>query len=147
DHDTALLIYVEDDLEKRRQMFSDMNWHQKPVSKSVNIGFDNRDPFARVTQRLAESHTLLKGRVEKDRPSVHKASSHLFTLGAVYDALGRLCTGAGGRLRDKTKFGDDDVLFNLGEEFFDLLLKSRQELQQAIQHPDRMLTLRSKSII
>jgi DGQHR domain-containing protein len=145
--EVALLIYIETDLEKRKQMFSDMNWHQKPVSKSVNIGFDSRDPFARVTQALADSHPLLKGRVERDRPSVGRSSEKLFTLGAVYDALGRLCTGAGGRLRDKSKFGTDEELLDLGRAFFDLLLEARPEFKETLEKPQRTMTMRAKCIL
>lgn len=47
DH-TAVLIYVEPELEKRRQMFSDMNATPKVVAKALNVAFDSRDPFAQI---------------------------------------------------------------------------------------------------
>jgi DGQHR domain-containing protein len=130
---TAMIIYVEGDLEARRQMFSDMNWHQKPVSKSVNVSFDQRDPFARATQEISRTHPLLKGRVEEEKSTVKRGSDKLFTMGAVYDALGRLCTGAGGRLRDKSKYGTDKELADLGTEFFDLLVEARPEFKGVVE--------------
>ncbi len=45
---TALLIYVESRLDKRKQMFSDMNNTARVVSKAINVAFDSRDPFARA---------------------------------------------------------------------------------------------------
>ena len=44
DDHTAVLIYVEPDLEKRRQMFSDMNATPKVVAKALNVAFDARGP-------------------------------------------------------------------------------------------------------
>jgi len=147
DDDTALLIYVEEELDARRQMFSDMNWHQRPVSKSINVGFDQRDPFARATQRLAANHPLLKGRVEEDRSSVRGNSENIYTLGAVYDALGRLFTGAGGRLRDKDKYGTEDDLYAAGNEFFTWLLNARDELQTVQKKPGETPDMRVKTIL
>src|SRR5262249_46745166 len=60
DH-TAVLIYVEPDVTKRRQMFSDMNATPKVVAKALNVAFDSRDPFARAAQNLAEKHPFLRG--------------------------------------------------------------------------------------
>ena len=48
---SAVVLYVEDDFAKRRQMFSDMNATPKVVSKALNITFDTRDPYARAAQR------------------------------------------------------------------------------------------------
>jgi DNA sulfur modification protein DndB len=145
---TALLIYVEPDLQKRRQMFSDMNWHQKPVSKSVNVGFDRRDPFARVTQRLVEEHPLLQDRVETERLSVSWASEKLFSQGAIYDAVSRCVSGVGGRNRNKERWDErDDELYRIGEEFFDLLVESRNEFQAIISEDLRPVDLRPDSIL
>lgn len=147
-HSTALLIYVEPDLQKRRQMFSDMNWHQKPVSKSVNVGFDRRDPFARVTQRLVSEHSLLVGRVETERSSVSWASEKLFTQGAVYDALGRCVAGVGGRVRNRERWDDrDEELYGIGSEFFDLLTKARPELKAVAEGEAMPVDIRNDSIL
>lgn len=145
---TALLIYVEPDIEKRRQMFSDMNWHQKPVSMSVNVGFDRRDPFARVTQELVATHPLLKGRIETERPSVGASSEYLYTQGAVYDALGRCVAGVGGRVRNREKWADrDDDLRTIGTQFFDLLVRARPELQALLDGKSLPSQIRSQSIL
>jgi DNA sulfur modification protein DndB len=143
---TALLIYVEGDLTNRRQMFSDMNFHQKRVNSSVNIDFNSRDLFARVTQQLAEKHPLLKGRIERTKASVSRTSQNLFTLGAVYDAMGRLCTGAGGRLRNKEKYGTEEELIRLGNEFFDWL-SSRPEFEEVTTDPENTIPIRQKTIL
>ena len=145
---TAILIYVEMDIEKRRQMFSDMNWHQKPVSWSLNVGFDQRDPFARVTQRLVTEHPLLRNRVDHERASVSASSPKLFALGAVYDALGRCYVGINGRLRNKSKWANEDAeIFRTGHDFFDLLVEARPEYAHIVDGSANPPTLRKKSIL
>ncbi|HEY7449497.1 MAG TPA: DNA sulfur modification protein DndB [Vicinamibacterales bacterium] len=147
DH-TALLIYVEPDLQKRRQMFSDMNWHQKPVSKSVNVGFDRRDPFARVTQRLVSENPLLQDRVETERASVGWSSEKLFTQGAIYDALSRCVAGVGGRVRNRDRWEDrDDELFKIGTDFFDMLVLARGEFAQIVRGESTAPQVRADSIL
>lgn len=143
---TAVLLYVEPDLTKRRQMFSDMNSHQKRVASSVNVDFNSRDLFARVTQRLASEHPLLSGRVENVKSSVPTMSRNIFTLGAIYDALGRLHTGAGGRLRNKEKFGDEEEVLRAGNELFDLL-QGLSEFRRVIDDPDLTPKLRKKTLL
>jgi len=65
---TAVLIYVESDISKKRQMFSDMNSTPRKVSKSLNVAFDSRDPFARSAKILIKKHPLLINRVEEMAP-------------------------------------------------------------------------------
>lgn len=129
DDNTALLLYVEDDLQRRRQMFSDMNWTPRRVSASQNVAFDSRDPFSRATQRLVRSHSLLKGRVEQEQARVARGSSLLFTLGAIYDATKRLWLGPNGRLKSYAGL-DEEVIVDRAKRFFDLL-SSRPELSAA----------------
>jgi DGQHR domain-containing protein len=123
---TAVLIYVESDVTKRRQMFSDMNATPKVVAKALNVSFDNRDPFARAAQRLAKEHPMLKGNIEAEASRVAAASDKWYTLGAVFDVLKRLQVGAGGRVRLASQYSED-AIYTRGWEFFDLLDNARQE--------------------
>jgi DGQHR domain-containing protein len=129
DDNTALLLYVEDDLQRRRQMFSDMNWTPRRVSASQNVAFDSRDPFSRATQRLVRSHPLLKGRVEQEQARVPRGSSLLFTLGGVYDATKRLWLGPNGRLKNYNGL-DEEAIVDRAKRFFDLL-QTRLEFKAA----------------
>lgn len=140
----ALLIYVEDDLTKRRQMFSDMNWTARKVTASQNVAFDSRDPFSRVVQQLVRSHPLLADRVEEQQARVPKGSSNLFTLAAVYDAVKRLQVGANGRVKDYASF-DEEAVFDRAERFF-ALLGVRRELAEATT-PAQIAELRERSIL
>jgi DNA sulfur modification protein DndB len=146
EEDTVLLVYVESDMQKRRQMFSDMNWHQKPVTKSVNVAFDSRDPFARAVQKLSETHELLRDRVEMDSSTIHPGSDKLFTLGAIYDSLSRLFVGVTGRVRSKEKYVEEDLIKE-GAAFFSLLLKARSEFHRVLDYPSETGKLRTKTIL
>ncbi|EUA26964.1 DGQHR domain protein [Mycobacterium intracellulare] len=108
-HHTALLIYVEEDLTKRRQMFSDMNNTPRKVSRAINVAFNSRDPFARVAKELVLEHPLLEGRIEVEAARVLPGSPHFYTLAAVHDAIKRLFVGSTGRVKDTSKYNDASI--------------------------------------
>ncbi len=145
EHNTALLIYVEPDLAKRKQMFSDMNNTARVVSKAINVAFDSRDPFARAVNALAAQHPLLKGRVEAEAARLRPGSDALYTLGAVYDAVKRLFVGTAGRVREPGKFQEAEIL-ERGGLFLDLLQKARPEFGQATD-AQALEKLRAESIL
>jgi len=143
---SAILFYVEQDVEKRRQMFSDMNWTPRPVSKSVNVGFNSRDPFSRSVQHLVESHPLLMGRAEAERASVPKGSTKLFTLGILHDVLKRLVIGPERRITAGKKVEDKEII-EAGEDFFTFLMESRDEFQQVQSDPEVTEEVRKTTIL
>jgi DGQHR domain-containing protein len=144
-HHTALLIYVEEDLKKRRQMFSDMNNTPRKVSRAINVAFNSRDPFARVANQLVAEHPLLEGHVEVEAARVHPGSPHFYTLAAVHDALKRLFVGSTGRVKDNAKFNEFNI-HQTGVAFFDLLGASRPEFSDA-KDPDALDRLRGTTLL
>jgi DGQHR domain-containing protein len=143
---SAVLIYVEPELDRRKQMFSDMNWTVRPVSKSVNVGFNSRDPFARAVNRLVSDHPLLKGRVETERGWISKGSPRLYTLGTVYDVLRRLQVGPEGRVSTKVTYDEDRIVAD-GNAFFSLLLRSRPEFKRALGDPEVIEEMRKTTLL
>jgi DGQHR domain-containing protein len=143
---SAVLFYVEGDLEKRKQMFSDMNWTPRPVSKSVNVGFNSRDPFSRAVQHLVESHPLLMGRAEAERASIPKGSTNLYTLGVLHDVLKRLVIGPERRLTAGKRVTEAEIV-EAGEDFFTLLMESRDEFQRVLADPGVTEEVRKESIL
>lgn len=142
---TALVLYVEDDLTARRQMFSDMNWTPRRVSAGQNVAFDARDPFATATRSLVAEHALLTDRVDMANARVRRASPHFFTLGALYDAVKRLAVGPSGRVHDFRQFRVEDLL-QRGHDFVDLLATSRVEFELAAT-AEELEELRRESIL
>ena len=146
DDSTAVIFYVEPDLTRRQQMFSDMNSTPRKVSKSLNIAYNNRDPFARAAKQLAEDHPLLKGRIEKLQPRVKSDSTDFFSLSSIQDAVKRVVTGSiskGVVIEDLT----DNEIQRRGGEFFDLLLKSRNEFTAAATDPKVLQKFREDTIL
>jgi DGQHR domain-containing protein len=142
----AVLFYVERDVEARRQMFSDMNWTPRTVSKSVNVGFDSRDPFAVAVRELVESHTLLTDRVETERASIPKTSTNLYTLGALHDTVKRLTIGPERRLTSGKKVEVGEIV-EAGSDFFTFLMETRDEFQRVHAHPEETEVIRQQSIL
>lgn len=146
DDSTAVIFYVEPDLKRRQQMFSDMNSTPRKVSKSLNIAYNNRDPFARAAKFLAENHPLLVGKVEKLQPRVKSDSTDFFSLSSIQDAVKRVVTGSiskGVAVEDLT----DGEINRRGGEFFDLLLKSRKEFSTAATNPKALQQYREQTIL
>jgi DGQHR domain-containing protein len=146
DDSTAVIFYVEPDLKRRQQMFSDMNSTPRKVSKSLNIAYNNRDPFARAAKVLADTHPLLKGRIEKLQPRVKSDSSDFFSLSSIQDAIKRVVTGSiakGVNIEDLT----NTEIERRGADFFDLLVKSRNEFAIAAEDQKALVKYREESIL
>jgi DGQHR domain-containing protein len=143
---TSVLIYVEPDLQRRRQMFSDMNATPKIVSKGLNVYFDSRSPFARAAQSLAATHALLQGNVEMEAARVRGGSDKWYALGAVFDTLKRLQVGPTGRVRLEQQYSEDSIR-DLGSKFFDLLGAARSEYGQIASGRADLTVLRNRNIL
>lgn len=141
----AVLIYVEPELERRKQMFSDINWNQRSVPKSVNVGFNVRDPFAHAVNEFLAKRPDLDARVEKQKPSVRRGTEKIYTLGALYDALRRYIVGAEGRVRDPGKY-EWEWLVGRCEELFQFVF-SRPEIREVLEQPELTEERRSQSIL
>ena len=126
---TSVLIYVEPDVERRRQMFSDMNATPKVVAKALNVYFDSRSPFARAAQAIANEHPLLAGNVEMQGARVPAGSPKYYTLGAVFGTLKRLQVGANGRVRLEQRYSEEAIR-DRGDAFFSVLGDTRPEFEE-----------------
>jgi DNA sulfur modification protein DndB len=126
---SAVVLYVEDDYAKRRQMFSDMNATPKVVSKALNITFDSRDPYAQAAQRLAQEHPLLQGVVEMEKARINANDANIFSLAGVYDGLKRYDLGMVLPRGRSPKTKGVPELVKIGTELFDLVGSARPEFK------------------
>lgn len=124
---TAVVLYVEDDYMRRRQMFSDMNSTPKVVAKALNVSFDSRDPYAKASLVLADEHLLLKGVIELQKARITAKSPAIFSLAGVYDGLKRYVLGTTLPRGRSPRGRDVDELVDSGREFFNLLAAARDE--------------------
>ncbi len=140
---TSVLIYVEPDLTRRKQMFADMNGRAKRVTRSQNILFDSRDTFARVARRLA-IESPLTGHVEFHRASPARGSQAWITLVAIYSAVMALQIGIG---TPRDRVFDEIKVYQDGKEFFSMLANARPELSAITGGAADITALRTKSIL
>jgi DGQHR domain-containing protein len=145
DH-TSVLIYVEPEVKKRRQMFSDMNATPLVVAKALNVKFDSRDPFARAAQHLVATHSMLADTTDTENARVKGTDDKWYSLGAIFDALKRLQVGAGGRVRNASDYAEASIIAR-GAEFFDLLDAARPEFEELRAGYITASELRSNSIL
>ena len=142
----AVLIYVEPEVVKRRQMFSDMNSTPKKVSKSLNVTFDSRDPFAMGAKSIITKHPMLIDRIEEFGPRVRADSTDFFTLSSIQDTLKKLFVGSVGRVKDPSMYPETRIVTR-GVQFFDILQKARSEYTEATKSHGDLIRLREETIL
>lgn len=117
---TPLILYVEPSLERRKDMFADIN----TTSASDPIeSVPGSEPFESAAIRLAREHPFLVGRVK----SGHRKSAlrqNEYNLGLIVDSLKRLFVGATGRVKISSRYRKSDIEFR-GLEFFDSLIDAQ----------------------
>ncbi len=69
-----------------QQLFSDLNRNAKKTTASLDILFDYRDIDNRVVQKLVESVSVFKDRINLEDASVPRQSKEIFTIATVYQA-------------------------------------------------------------
>lgn len=90
DEAVPVVLYVDEGVERRQQMFADLNMHAVRPTRSLGILYDHRDPMACLTRDLAESVPLFANRTEVEKTTISNRSAKLFTLSAIYQATAAL---------------------------------------------------------
>jgi len=90
DESISIVLFIDEDLKKSQQIFSDLNKHAINVSKSIGILYDSRDPLAILTKQLIESNVFLKNYTDKENASLPKFSNKLFILSSIYETNKRI---------------------------------------------------------
>ncbi|PAB60538.1 DNA sulfur modification protein DndB [Anaeromicrobium sediminis] len=80
----SVVLFIDEDLKRSQQMFSDLNKHAVNVSKSIGILYDSRDEIAILTKDIIKSIKNLNNFTDKERSHLAKLSSKLFTLSNIY---------------------------------------------------------------
>ncbi len=86
DETISVLLFEYESRERMQQMFSDLNQFSKPTSKSLNILYDKRDPFSRLTLEVIKLVDVFNDMVDRDAISIGIRSPKLFTLSTMYEA-------------------------------------------------------------
>ena len=89
----SVLLFPGENVERRQQMFTDLNRFVQKTSKSLDILYDKRDDTAAATLSAIQQVPVLKELTEKEKVSLEVKSTKLFTLAALYDANLELLRG------------------------------------------------------
>ena len=82
----SVLLFEYENRGRMQQMFSDLNRFVVKTSKSLDILYDKRDPFSRLTLEVIRLVDVFNGMVDRDAVSIGIRSPKLFTLSTIYDA-------------------------------------------------------------
>ena len=74
-----IMLYVEDRIEKLRQMFADAA-QTRAIERNTVTRFDLRDAFNVAALWTAEESDLFSGRVEMERASVPRSSNNIIAI-------------------------------------------------------------------
>jgi DNA sulfur modification protein DndB len=90
DETISIVFYIDLGLKRSQQMFSDLNRYAIRPTKSLNILYDNRDPFSLMVKEIAEKVPVFKGNVEMEKSTISNRSTELFTLSGLYHGTAEL---------------------------------------------------------
>lgn len=93
DDSLSVLLFPGETVERRQQMFTDLNRFVQKTSKSLDILYDKRDDTAAATLSAIQQVPVLRELTEKEKVSLEVKSTKLFTLAALYDANLELLRG------------------------------------------------------
>ena len=86
DETISVLLFEYENRDRMQQMFSDLNRFAAKTSKSIDILYDKRDPFSRLTLEVIRMVDVFDGMVDRDAISIGIRSPKLFTLSTIYDS-------------------------------------------------------------
>ena len=85
-----VVLYLNEGLERRQQIFADLNMHGVRPTRSLGILYDHRDPLAAMARMLVDEVPLFADRTEVEKTTISNRSAKLFTLSAIYQATAAL---------------------------------------------------------
>lgn len=89
----SVLLLAHKNNRRSQQLFSDLNRHAKPTTKTINILFEHRGFFERVSKEVASHSHPLRNRVNLETNTLAQKSPHIITLGVLYECVLSLLQG------------------------------------------------------
>lgn len=120
DETISIVLFIDEDLKKYQQMFSDLNQHAVNISNSIGILYDHRNPEALLTKEIINNNINLKKYTDMSSSSLAKKSNKLFTLSNFHNANLKLIKGF--------DFDDPDVI-KFSKDYWTTLTRDFREWQ------------------
>lgn len=129
-----------------RQMFSDLNLHAKPVSKTVGYAFETRDPVTLLAKDVAKTVSLFGDRVNYKSNSLPDSSVHVITLNTLRSCTEKICELAlGMELKSVSR---NLLVAREGEvvELWKLIIDSFSQWKSVLEKSDKASALRREFV-
>lgn len=133
--DIAVVLFPDTGLKRSQQMFSDLNRYAIRPTKSINILYDQRDPFSAMICNIVEDLPMFGKWVDKEKASVSNRSRALFTLSGIYGSSQDLVKGL-------TLENEQDTI----RQFWETLYSAIPEWQDVINGQIKASKLRTESL-
>ena len=82
----SVLLFETENPERLQQMFSDLNRFVRKTTKSMDVLYRPRDSLSALTIEIVDQVNVFRGMVEREKATIPRRSSKLFTLSALYEA-------------------------------------------------------------
>jgi DNA sulfur modification protein DndB len=86
----SLVLFIDPDLRRAEQMFTDLKRNETHSARSRSILCDHRDELAKLVRTLVGRVKMFDGMTEMARSKISNRSRQLFTLSALYHATREL---------------------------------------------------------
>ncbi|MXX79761.1 MAG: DGQHR domain-containing protein [Chloroflexi bacterium] len=137
DSTMAVDLYIEGEVDARRQMFADMA-KQKPMDQVTRTRFDRRDPFNRASWEVKGASDWLDPFVEMDLSAVPRTSDKLLAFNQLAMCIKTLEVGFGGRVSKQrlseasTEVEFERIVLRAVEWVDDFLPSAREEYEALV---------------
>ena len=86
-HDNiSVLFFIDEELERSQQMFTDLNKNAVRPSDSLITEYDRRDPIAELARHVRDSVEIFSRLTDSEKSSISNRSTKLFTLSSIKNA-------------------------------------------------------------
>ena len=91
--DISVVLFADCGLKRSQQMFSDLNRYAVRPTKSLNILYDQRDPFSVMIRELIDTMPMFGEWVDREQATISNRAKALFTLSGIYSSSQILLKG------------------------------------------------------
>ncbi|MYL22007.1 DNA sulfur modification protein DndB [Halobacillus litoralis] len=82
----SVVFFIDTELKKSQQIFSDLNRHAVNTTSSIGILYDHRDKLAIATRNIVNNNKFLKRYTDREKVSLSKNSPKIIALNHIFNA-------------------------------------------------------------
>ena len=131
-----------------KQYFHDIAQNAKGITKSLTASFDRRHLVNRVAVAVAESHSLLSGKVDFEKPNATGQNPNFVSGRNLVDIISALAVGIGASVTPaKERRLTEESMISVTTSYFDALLSTMPDLRAVLDGEMTPPDLRVSSMI